>query len=57
MSAVMNGALSRQMVPALWDTGDAVSRHDPYAASSDLLQTLRNLAPPATPLTVAPPIP
>jgi endoglucanase len=57
MSAVMNGALSRQMVPALWDTGDAVSRHDPYAASSDLLQTLRNLAPPALPLTVAPPIP
>ena len=57
MSAVMNGALSRKMVPALWDTGDAVSRHAPYAASSDLLQTLRNLAPPAPPLTVAPPIP
>jgi len=49
MSAVMNGALSRKMIPALWDTGDAVSRHDPYTASPDLLSTLRNLTPPSAP--------
>ena len=41
MSAVMNGALSRKMIPALWDTGDAISRHEPYTVSPDLLQTLR----------------
>ena len=49
MSAVMIGALSRKMIPALWDTGDAVTRHDPYKASHDLLQTLRNINPPAAP--------
>ena len=48
MSAVMNGAISRRMIPALWDTGDAVSRHAPYTPSPDLIQTLRNITHPAT---------
>jgi len=43
MSAVANAALSRKMVPVLWDTGHEVSRHAPYAATNELLQTLRNL--------------
>jgi endoglucanase len=47
MSAVMNAALSRKMVPALWDTGGDISRHDPYAASPELVQTLRSLKTPA----------
>ncbi|MDP8998644.1 MAG: glycoside hydrolase family 5 protein [Myxococcota bacterium] len=44
MSAVAGAALLRQMVPVLWDTGNDVSRHAPYAASAELLQTMRNLA-------------
>jgi hypothetical protein len=43
MSAVMNAAFSRRMVPVLWDTGSQVSRRQPYAASDDLPQTLRSL--------------
>jgi endoglucanase len=46
MSAVANAALSRGMVPVLWDTGHEVSRHDPYAASPELAQVLRSLTPP-----------
>ena len=45
MSAVMNASVSRRMVPVLWDTGGELSRHEPYAASPDLLQTLKNLVP------------
>ena len=45
LSAVTNAALSRKMVPALWDTGTEVSRNSPYAASPDLVQMLRNLTP------------
>jgi endoglucanase len=47
MSAVVNASLARKMVPVLWDTGHEVSRHPPYAATPDLLQTLRNLVRPA----------
>jgi len=43
MSAVANAALSRKMVPVLWDTGHEVSRHEPYAPSPELVQMLRNL--------------
>jgi endoglucanase len=46
MSAVANAARSRKMVPVLWDTGNEVSRREPYSASDDLIQTLRNIAPP-----------
>jgi hypothetical protein len=49
MSAVMNGARSRKMIPALWDTGEAISRHEPYTVSPDLLETLRNMTRPADP--------
>ena len=45
MSAVANAALSRKMVPVLWDTGHEVSRHEPYAPSPELVQMLRNLTP------------
>jgi endoglucanase len=45
LSAVANAAVSRKMVPALWDTGTEVSRNDPYAAGPDLVQMLRNLTP------------
>ena len=45
LSAVMNAALSRKMVPALWDTGHAVSRRPPHAPSADLVQVLKQLAP------------
>ena len=49
MSAVMNASISRRMVPVLWDTGGELSRHEPYAASPDLLQTLKNLVPAPAP--------
>ncbi len=48
MSAVANAAISRRMVPVLWDTGADISRHEPYAASAELLQSLRNLTPAPT---------
>jgi endoglucanase len=44
MSAVMEAAVSRKMVPVLWDTGHAVSRHPPYAPSDDLRRVLHHLA-------------
>ena len=43
MSAVAQATISRKMVPVLWDTGNEVSRHQPYAASSALLQVLKGL--------------
>ncbi|HZU85083.1 MAG TPA: glycoside hydrolase family 5 protein [Polyangiaceae bacterium] len=43
MSAVAHAALSRRMVPVLWDTGGDVSRREPYAASDALLQVLRSI--------------
>jgi endoglucanase len=47
MSAVTNAALSRKMVPVLWDTGHEVTRRPPYAASPDLFQVLQQRAHPA----------
>jgi hypothetical protein len=54
MSAVMNASVSRRMVPVLWDTGSELSRHEPYAASPDLLQTLKNVAPAPKPTVSIP---
>ncbi len=49
LSAVANAALSRKMVPVLWDTGTEVSRLPPVTPPNILLQTLHNLKPnPAT---------
>lgn len=48
MSAVAQAALFRTMVPVLWDTGTEVLRREPYAASDDLIQLLRSLAPALT---------
>jgi len=44
MSAVAEAALSRKMVPVLWDTGGDISRKPPYAPSEALSQVLRKLA-------------
>jgi endoglucanase len=44
MSAVMDAAQSRKMVPVLWDTGHAVSRHPPYTPSADLHRVLHRMA-------------
>jgi endoglucanase len=46
MSAVANAATSRGMIPVLWDTGNDVSRREPYAASPELAQMLKKLTPP-----------
>jgi endoglucanase len=54
MSAVVNASVARRMVPVLWDTGTEVSRRDPYTASPDLLQTLKNLAPEPEPTVSIP---
>jgi endoglucanase len=45
MSAVANAAMSRRMVPVLWDVGTDVARQKPYAAGPDLLATLQSLVP------------
>ncbi len=37
-TSVFHAALKRKMVPVLWDTGGAVSRHPPYAPSADLTE-------------------
>jgi endoglucanase len=44
LSAVMVAALSRKMVPVLWDTGHGVSRLPPHTPSADLHQVLQHLA-------------
>jgi endoglucanase len=44
MSAVAEAALSRKMVPVLWDTGGDISRKPPYAPSAALSQVLQKLA-------------
>lgn len=43
MSSVMSAAVSRKMVPVLWDTGTEVSRHSPYGAGPDLSRVLQSL--------------
>ena len=42
--AVMDAALSRNMVPVLWDTGHGVSRRPPHAPSADLAEVLQRLS-------------
>lgn len=44
LSAVMDAALKRKMVPVLWDTGQGVSRLSPHEPSADLRQVLDHLA-------------
>jgi endoglucanase len=46
MSAVSNAALSRKMVPVLWETGDDISRFPPYAASPALRKVLQGVSAP-----------
>jgi endoglucanase len=41
--AVNRAALSRKMVPVLWDTGHEVSRIHPYAPTAELSQVLQGL--------------
>jgi len=41
MKAVREAALSRGMIPVLWDTGGDISRKPPYAPSSALREVLR----------------
>jgi endoglucanase len=49
MTAVFRAALSRKMVPVLWDTGNDLSRHPPYEESPALAEVLRNLSAPPAP--------
>lgn len=44
MSAVVNAAFSRDMVPVLWDTGSEISRREPYAASAELRRVLQDVS-------------
>jgi endoglucanase len=41
MKAVKDAALSRSMIPVLWDTGGDISRKPPYAPSPALSEVLR----------------
>jgi endoglucanase len=43
MLAVAQGALTRQMVPILWETGADISREPPYAPSPALSEVLQKL--------------
>ena len=43
MSTVVKGSIARKMVPVLWDTGNEVSRHEPYTATDELIQVLRDV--------------
>ncbi len=43
LEAVTQAAISRKMVPVLWDTGGEVSRKAPYAASPVLEAVLKNV--------------
>jgi len=44
MSAVIHAALSRKMVPVLWETGGDISRMPPYTTSSALRQVLSGVS-------------
>ena len=44
MTAVAEAALSRKIIPVLWDTGGDISRKPPYAPSAALGEVLRKLA-------------
>ena len=45
LTAVTRAALSRRMVPVLWDTGNDLSRRPPHDESPALREVLQNLAP------------
>lgn len=42
-TSVFEAALKRKMIPALWDTGGAISRREPYAPTSELSELPRNM--------------
>jgi endoglucanase len=44
LTAVALAAQSRKMVPVLWDTGNDISRHEPYAADAEVIAMLKSLA-------------
>lgn len=44
LTAVAQAAMSRDMVPVLWDTGGEVSRHPPHGASPGLREVLGNMS-------------
>jgi endoglucanase len=44
MTAVAEAALSRKMVPVLWDTGGDVSRKPPYGPSAALREVLQKIS-------------
>ena len=48
MSAVFNAALSRRMVPVLWETGGDISRLPPFSPSPALRQVLQAPRPPCS---------
>jgi len=48
MSAVAQAALSRKMVPVLWDTGGDISRKPPHAPSAALREVLLKLPEPGS---------
>lgn len=43
MTAVAKASISRNMVPVYWDTGNDISRHEPYAPTDEMSQMLRNI--------------
>ena len=43
MTAVAKASISRNMVPVFWDTGNDISRHEPYAPTDEMSQMLRNI--------------
>jgi endoglucanase len=43
MTAVAEAALTRKMIPVLWDTGGDISRKAPYAPSEALKQVLQKV--------------
>jgi endoglucanase len=47
MLAVAKAALSRKMVPVLWETGGDISRQPPYSPSPALRQLMQSLSSPA----------
>ena len=44
MSAVAEAALSRKMVPVLWETGGDISRRPPHSPSPALRQVMQTLS-------------
>lgn len=44
-TSVYYAALSRGMIPVLWDTGGAVSRRPPYGPTEDLARMLKSVPP------------